>query len=306
MFMHTKLAFLGFLSYFICLPAPASIGCPSVGMGIPIQVPPDISAVSLSNLRFAAWNSLDASFFIENRAAKEITYLTIVLEYRMKKGAYSLAVVYEAAPDTIQPSDYRIPAEYVQPLPRPILPGQKKRISGSSPYTPPECPGSVRLIMLDIHFGDNSSLRWESSGWWTAPLLSDYPEYLTIPDSRSWTSEQYFFLAMVNREGQLEQVVPIPSTSTLPSGTVTENLKKLSFFPYLGEGKPQVASIILILKFNRPGAEKGASKSISEVPTISKPAVFISLHPRDSQETDWDFDFGRGFGYKTTRIYREH
>jgi len=301
--MQRKITSFVILACFICLPASANIGCPSADNRIPVSVPPEIEAVKLSDLGFAAWKSLDASFLLKNQASKEIVYLTIVLEYQTKNADYSQSVVYEAAPQTKQPSDYLIPAERVEPLPHPIFPGQEKWISGSSPYTPPECPVSARVIMLDIHFGDGSSLRWESSDWWTEPLLADYSTYLSIPDSKAWTSDKYFFLGKINREGQLEDIEPF---TKVPSATVAEALKKLTFSPSLVKGKPQVTAIVLIIRFNRQKAAETVPEQDAQEPIITKPAVFISLTPRDSNETDWGFVFGSGFGYTTSVIHREH
>jgi len=108
---------------------------------------------------------------------------------------------------------------------------------------------------------------------------------------------------MVNREGQLSK-----SCNSLhfdvTSGTVTGKFEETFILSISWRGQAAVASIILILKFNRPGAEKGAARAF-RIPTISNRRSYFPAS-RDSQETDWDFDFGRGFGYKTTRIYREH
>jgi hypothetical protein len=276
-------------------------------MHLPLHVPSEVSSVALSDLGIAAWNGLDASFLLENRTTKEITYLTIVLGYQTKDGGYVLTAVYEAAPDTKQPSDYLIPAELVEPLPHPILPGQKKYISGRSPYTPDECPMSARLLMLDLHLGDGSNLRWESSTWLTEPLLYDYPRLLSIPDSKAWTADYYFFIGRVNREGQLDFVAPYPGTVEVPSGTVAEALKKLTFSPGLDKGKPYVAFLILIVKFNRPPGEQAGPKQTVRWPVRQgKSPVFISLDAIDSSEIEWSFDFGRGFGYTTTVAHYEH
>ncbi len=307
--MRRRAAFLCILAHLTCVRVAADIGCPSADVHIPLHVPREIGAVRLSDLRFATWDGLDASFLLENRASKEIVYLTIVLAYRTKNGDYVQSVVYEAAPDTKQPSDYLIPAERVESLPHPILPGQKKRISGRSPYTPDQCPVSAQVIMLNVHFDDGSDLRWESSHWWTEPLLFDYPMYLSIPDSKAWTAGEYFFIGRVNREGQLDYVKPYPDTVEVPSGTVAEALKKLTFSPGLDKSKqPYVANLILIVKFVRPQASKTAVEQTVHKPVKqSKPAVFISLDPpRDSNEIDWRFYFGGGFGYTTTIVHREH
>ncbi|MGB8521519.1 MAG: hypothetical protein WCD43_01015 [Candidatus Acidiferrales bacterium] len=254
----------------------------------------------LSDLRIAAWNGLDAVFLLENRGNKEIVYLTVVLEYQTKSGDDLEAVVFEAAPDTRQPSNNFIPAERVEPLPQPILPGQTKQVSGRSPYTPCECPASARVTMLHIHFGDGSDLGWEASDWQTEPLLYDYPTNLSIPDSNSWSANEYFFMATVNREGHLVEVAPIPGTPVAPSETIADGMKKLTFSPGLDKGKPRTSNLILRVKFIRPGVVKTAPERTVQEPIISKPAVFISLYPRDSGEIDWSFDFGRGFGYTTT------
>lgn len=305
---HKRLLCLFVVASCTCPSVYANTGCSGASMAIPVHVPPDVKAVSLSDLRFAAWDSLDASFLLENRASKDMAYLTIVLEYQMKAGNRSLAVVYEAAPDTKQPSDYLIPAQRVQPLPHPILPRQKQWISGSSPYTPPECPISAQLTMLDIHYVDHSSLTWGPSGWWTEPLLSDFPETLSIPDSDAWTSEQYFFLAKINRDGQLEEIEPIPPTPIVPSGTVAKNLKKLTFTPKLVDGKPDSAIEIFIVRFDRPAAwkaEKKDARTADEAPALKRPWATIQLdQPQDNPQHDWYFDFGGGWSYRTNRVYR--
>jgi hypothetical protein len=290
--------------------ASAETVCSSADVRIPLHVPPEIGAVRISDLGLAAWNGLSASFLLENRGSKEISSLTVVLEYETKKGDYSQAVVYQAATDTKRPRDNLIRAESVEPLPHPILPGTKEWISGNSPYTPPECPVSARLIMLDIHFGDDSDLRWESADWWTEPLLADYPTRLSIPDSSNWTSDEYLFIGRVNGEGKLdlveplENVVPLPGASEVPSGTVAEALKKLTFSPGLDRGKPSVANLIFVVKFIRPGAVKTVHKRPEHESIRSKPTVFISLYPRDSSEKDWGLEFGNGFGQTRTVIHR--
>jgi hypothetical protein len=274
---------------------------------IPIHAPKNlVEAVRLTDLTLTAWDSSDASFLLENRASKEIIYITLVLKYQLKEGEYSPAVVYEAAADTKQPSEYLIPAQRVHLLPHPVLPQQKQWITGSSPYTPVECPLSAELTMIDIRYGDQSKLKWESPGWWTEPLLSDFPEYLSIPDSEAWTSDEYYFLARINREGQLQEALPVAPTVSVPSGTVAAALKRLTFFPSLEEGKPRGADIILVVKLNKSRSAKGNSHSLAEEPAISKPLVIMPLHPRDSQEIDWDFVFGGGWSYRTCRPNREY
>ena len=303
------LALFGALAHFTSVLASAQIGCPYADVRIPLRVPAEVDAVRFSDLGFAAWNGLDASFLLENRGAKEIVDITVVLAFQTKNADYTQPVVFEAAPDTKQPSDYLIPAERVEPLPDPILPGRKKWISGTSPYTPPECPTSAQVTMLHVHFGDGSDLRWESSDWWTEPLLYDYPMYLSIPDGKAWTADEYFFIGRINREGQLDYIRPFPETVEVPSETVAEALRRLTFSPGLVKGKqPYVANLILIVKFIRPTTAKTVSKqTVREPVKQSKTAVFISLDsPRDSSETDWRFDFGRGFGYTTTVTHHEH
>jgi hypothetical protein len=95
-------------------------------------------------------------------------------------------------------------------LPRSILSGQKEQISGQSPYVLPGCPVSARLTMLDIRYVGQAHYRWDSAGKWTEPLLSDYPYYLSIPDSTMWSLEQYYFVAHINREGRLQEVDALP------------------------------------------------------------------------------------------------
>jgi hypothetical protein len=162
------------------------------------------------------------------------------------------------------------------------------------------------VTMVHIHFGDGSDLSWESSNWRTEPLLYDYPTNLSIPDSKSWSADEYFFTATVNREGHLDEVGPIPGTPAVPSGTVAEGLKKLIFSPGLDKGKPRTSNLILRVKFIRPGVVKTAPERTVQESITSKPAVFISLYPRDSDEIDWSFSFGRGFGYTTTITHPEH
>jgi len=177
--------------------AARNVGCPPPAASIPvsIEVPPEVNEVTLTELGIAAWNGLDAQFLLGNRTSKSIDYLTIVLDFRMKEGDGRESVVFEAAPDTRQPSSYLIPAERVDLLPRPILAGESEWISGRSPYTPPGCPVSARPTMLDVHYTDGSTLKWQGPEWQTDALLADYPRYLKIPDSGVWTSDEYFFTA---------------------------------------------------------------------------------------------------------------
>jgi hypothetical protein len=165
--------------------------------------------------------------------------------------------------------------------------------------------------MLDIHFGDGSDLRWESSDWWTEPLLASYPTNLSIPDSKSWTSDEYSFIGRVNSEGKMDLVVPLdkvlpsPHDSEVPSGTVAEALKKLTFAPRLCNGKPCVANLILIVKFERSGVATTITDRDAHQRDTSKPTVFISLFPRNSDETDWGLEYGNGFGYTTAIAHHE-
>jgi hypothetical protein len=279
--------------------------CESTNVRVPLRVEPEISAVTMSDLALAAWNGLDASFRLKNDTNKPILYLTVIIAFQGSKKAYEQAVVFEAAPDTKQPSDYLIPAERVDPLPKPILPGEEKFISGRSPYTPDECPVYARVLMLDVHFVDGSDLRWTSSHWWTEPLLSDYPLYLSIPDAKAWTAREYVFDGKVNAKGRLDDVAPSPAVPSVPSNSVAEALQRLTFAPRLDNGKPVDSNVILVVKFVRPDAEKAMMNSME--PATSKPVVFVTFDsPRDPSENNWRFDFGRGFGYTTTIVHREH
>lgn len=304
--IHRKILLLGLFAGFGCQP-PISAGCRKTD--VPVKISPDIKVISLKNLSFSSSGSLQAQFLLVNESHQEIIRLTMVLEYRTPH-ADSLSVVYEAAPETEQPSDRLIPTERVYPLPRPLSPRHKIWISGASPYTLLECPSSARLTMLDIQFEDQSDFRWQSTGWSTMPLLSDYPDTLSIPDSDVWTMREYFFLTKINPDGQVEEIHAIPPTSKVPSSSVAESLKRLTFFPGLTEGKPDSALLIFRVKFNRSersGLGTNTLSSATEKPTVMKPMALIELaQPQEDPQHDWHFDFGGGFGYRTTRIRHDH
>jgi hypothetical protein len=300
------IAFIGIMVFPRPAQASADVGCASVGASLPLDSLPQMPLVSLSHLQFTAWNGLDADFLLENRTNQPIAYVTVVLEFHTERRDYSLPVVFEAAPDSSQPSKYLIPTERVELLAHPILPGQSKRISGRSPYTPPDCPVLARPTMLDVHFSDGSDSRWESQDWWTAPLLYDYSRSLTIPDSRAWTSDEYFFAGVINPKGQLESLVPFSHTPDPPSATVAEALKTFTFSPSLKNGTPTAADVLFIIKFIRPMAAREASKTTVTEPTVSQLTVLMSLDTVDPNGTDWHFDFGRGFGFTNTFAHHEH
>ena len=194
---------------------PASAGTHCSVDDLHTQVPPDVGAIALKNHDFSSGDYSAAVFLLENRSSKEIAHFTLALEYQTKEGDNPLSIVFGGS-FAKQGLDQAIPAQYVQPLPNHFVPGRKERISGQSPYTLPGCPISARLTMLDIQYDDGSHYAWNSSGWWTEPLLSDYPDYLAIPDSKIWTSERYYFLAKVSPEGQLRKFAHPPQLGKCP------------------------------------------------------------------------------------------
>jgi hypothetical protein len=273
---------------------------------LPIQVPPDVDAIALSNQSFLSEHRSAASLLLENRASKQILHYSLVLEYQTSRGGPRLSIVFAGAAATAQTPYQPVPAEYLNSLVHPVAPGQKEWVSGQSPYTLPECASSARLTMLDIRYDDGSNYRWESSDWRTEPLLSDYPNYLSIPDSKAWTSDEYYFVARVSRQGQLGEIEPFPPTSIVPSNSVAENLKKWTFFPALRNGKPQDALLILIVRFHRASPEKQASKSLPGEQAMTRATALVELYPRNPLEQDWYFQFGTGQGYeKSGRSLRE-
>jgi hypothetical protein len=307
--MRSKLVCLVGLLHLVCVCAAASAGCPPPAADIPVRVeiPSQVSAVALSDLEIAAWDGLDAQFLLANRTDQGIAYLTVVLEFRTKKGDLGEPVVFEAAPDTSQPSNYLIPAEQVHLLPHPILPGRQEWMSGRSPYTPPGCPVSALVTMVDIHFDDGSGLKWEAREWWTEPLLADYPTtYFSIPDSTSWTADEYFFKVTLDGEGKVVAVGPLPGSPPTPTFTVADALAKLRFSPSLARGRPTPTALTLVIKFNRAKALTSERKLAVHEPTIMEPVVFVSLGQHGDSKTKWDFYFGGGFGYKTNVARRAY
>jgi hypothetical protein len=278
----------------------ADIGC-SVD-DLVTEISPDAGAIALREHHFLSENYSAASFFLENKASKDILNLTLILEYRTTAGDHTLSIVYQGRLDGEKDvPDPPLPAESVTTLDRRITPGQRARISGQSPYILPECPSSARLTMLDIQYADHSNYRWTSGGWRAMPLLSDYPDYLVIPDSKLWKADRYYFLARVDRTGHFEVTAPFPPTTDVPSASLQENLRRLSFSPTLRDDKPEDATILLIVRFHRTAEATHPLKTVRPVLATNRTAVFVDLAPRNSLEVDWYFYYGGGRGYKTTR-----
>lgn len=276
----------------------ANSGCPTTGIVVPIEMTPKIkNQFSIQDLKIAAWNSLDASFIFENRSDKPISSLTLVLEYRTRDRDYSLPVVYEAAPDTKQPSDYLIPTERVEALPQPILPGESKAVHGVSPYTPPSCPTSARLTMLDIRFIDQTKFTWTDPKWWTPPLLADYPEEFEIPEAANW--KPHPFLVRIAPDGSVDRLTPLDSSQGVISESIAKTLRKLSFAPATEDGHARFLSVVFIVDFVKTH-DDSCQKRIKTA-DLQNLMVCISFYPNDAQKRKWWLNFGRGFGYKSTQ-----
>jgi hypothetical protein len=269
---------------------------------LPTELDPDANAVVLKEHHFLSEDHSSASFLLENRSSKAILSFTLILEYRTTTGNHGLSIVYEGQLDGQKDaSDRRLPAESVDLLRQPIAAKGREWISGQSPYILPDCPSSARLTMLDINYVDHSNFRWSTVGWRTMPLLSEYPDYLAIPDSRIWKDEYYYFLAQVDRGGRLKVVTPFPPTTNVPSDSVQDGLKRFSFSPTLRDDVPEEATILLIVQFHWIRGPNDPRKTVTPKHETSRVAVLIDLAPRNSLDEDWYFYYGGGRGYKTTR-----
>ena len=300
--MYRSLTTFGVLVVLFSISMSARAAC--LDKSIPLQVPSEVDIVRLRSLKVSADDSMEGTFFFQNRSPKAMAFVTVVLDYETKDPDH-LTVVYEAATNDQQPSESLIPAEYVQKLGRPISSGEQKWLRGSSPYTLPSCPVSAQLVMLDVRFADESHFKWESPNWWTMPLLFDYPEYFRVSDSRAWTAKKYYFLAKINHEGRLVDSVMISPTANLPSDTVQESLKRLIFAPALRNDKPHDGGIIVVVRFHRSPTDENA-KDVPEPPSLRGPRVTIDLYPHDSEATDWTFDFGKGWGYTSKHVRHQN
>jgi len=297
---YSRIAIIVVLCCFSHPCVAADIGC-SVDHLV-TEIPPDAGSIALQEQHFLSENHSVASFFLENRAPKDIINFTLILEYRTKEGHHTLSIVYEGRPAGQKDvSDQLLPAESVATLQEPIMHGYGAWISGQSPYTLPECPSSARLTMLDIQYADHSKSRWNSEGWRAMPLLSDYPDYLAISDSKLWKSDSYYFSARVDRAGKLKEIAPFPPTTGVPSVSVQENLTKLQFSPTLRDGMPDETTILLIVRFHRAGERIDPLKAVMPEVATDATLVFIDLGPRNSTEEDWYFYYGGGRGYNPTR-----
>jgi hypothetical protein len=266
------------------------------------EIPPDAGAIGLTEHHFLSENHSVASFFLENKASKDILNFTLILEYRTINGDRALSIVYQGRLSEQRDStDSPIHAESLHTLERPISPGRAARITGESPYVLAQCPSYAQLTMLDIHYADHSSYQWNSGEWRTMPLLSDYPDYLSIPDSKLWRAEYYYFLARVDSAGQLKVIAPFPPTTEVPSASLQESLKKFSFFPTLRDAKAEDATILLIVRFHRAGEIIDPIKELRSESAAKRTTVFLDLVARNSLEEDWYFYYGGGRGFKTTR-----
>jgi hypothetical protein len=300
-------AAVGVLALAGCHPAAASFGCESNSIQVPVELPRDPGgAVGISELEVTAWRSIEAGFLLENRAPKPIKYLTLVLQY-FAEGSPPIPVVYEAAPDTGQPSSYLIPAQRVQRLPQPIRQGQGVWMFGDSPYKPAECPTSAKLTMLDVRYVDGSVFRWALPGWWTEPLLSDYPYCFSIPDSAAWMQGEYFFLVRVGSQGHVESVSRTPPTDSVPSESVPGDLGLLTFFPSLREGRPRDSEIVVDLVLGGPGIRSPTTENPTRTADLPGPlasALLYSPHPPGLQGPDWFLDFAGLLSYRTDHVAR--
>jgi hypothetical protein len=283
-----KCLVLAVLVWLLSFPTFARASC--LDRALPVQTPPTMPVTHIASLKISLEDSLQASFLFENRSAKSVSFLTLVIDYATEMPDH-LAVVYEATTSTLQAPKDLIPAQYVQSLPAPILPGQRKWIRGSSPYILADCPTSARLVMIDVRFEDKSRLDWSSPDWLTMPLLSGEPEDFRVSDSSAWSAETYYFLAKIDQDGHLKDSAPIAPTVTLPSHNVQECLTKLVFSPSMLNGKPHDGGIIIAVNFHRTPTT-GAAPHAVEVPSLRGPRVAIDLYPRNSDSADWIVNFG--------------
>ena len=67
---YRKTLLLGLFAGFVPQPALPIPGCPKTD--IPFKIAPDIRVIDLKNLSFSSWDSLQATFLLENKSNQEI------------------------------------------------------------------------------------------------------------------------------------------------------------------------------------------------------------------------------------------
>jgi hypothetical protein len=270
-------------------------GWPCDRVRIPIEMPVELSLLSLEEHVFFAGKAGEAALTLYYDGDTDIHRFTIVLMYTYSANEPAFPLVFQAAytAQDLAPDSVKFPVVAVNgdELSEPIRRGSRTRLMARAQATLASCPAIARLDYALLEFADGSQLSYEVPGWEAPAVLLRFPYHFVAPVDPDLLPVDFITRVSISKEGAADISSCSASNDSVDlCAAIREFVRRWSFAPKLRDASPSQSQIIVVFRFRQLQVDSHEWIGLL-VQSIGAPIAIGEMLP-DPDQQRWRFLFG--------------